>query len=228
MCVLAAVRKLTVNLMIQKRHICTSTSWKFRDIAPSDNVVNSAFPAPEAPPVRMPSMLLPPGVQTEKVVLKGELLQLECIPGGLYVEVRFLYPRNCCVVCLTIEMTMFLIVVPLQKWSGWKWERSWRQGQNLTTLAGFWSCLKWRRAMEGSTCVKPKTQLGTPFTTLTWWWKVRFNAPRCVCVCFRGLYWLFFSQSRQSGWRSLLRTSCLWSGPMFTSNARSAENPHQT
>uniref|UniRef100_A0A674MIY2 Neural cell adhesion molecule L1-like protein n=1 Tax=Takifugu rubripes TaxID=31033 RepID=A0A674MIY2_TAKRU len=30
----------------------------------------------------MPSMLLPPGVQTEKVVLKGERLQLECIPGG--------------------------------------------------------------------------------------------------------------------------------------------------
>lgn len=70
-------------------------------------------------------------------------------------------------------MTMFLIVVPLQKWSGWKWERSCRQKQNLTTSVGFWSCLKWRKAMEGSTCVKPKTRLETPFTTLTWWWKVR-------------------------------------------------------
>lgn len=71
--------------MIQKRHIYTSTSLKFKHIAALDNVMTVAFPAPEAPPVRMPSMLLPPGVQTEKVVLKGELLQLECIPGGLYV-----------------------------------------------------------------------------------------------------------------------------------------------
>lgn len=39
-------------------------------------------------------MLLPPGVQTEKVVLKGELLQLECIPGGLYVSVQLLYPHK--------------------------------------------------------------------------------------------------------------------------------------
>ncbi|XP_075898049.1 cell adhesion molecule L1-like a isoform X2 [Nelusetta ayraudi] len=37
---------------------------------------------PEAPPVRIPSMLLPSGVQTKKVVLKGEDLQLECIPEG--------------------------------------------------------------------------------------------------------------------------------------------------
>lgn len=48
----------------------------------SDIVTIVLLPVPEAPPMRMPSMLLPPGVQTEKVVLKGERLQLECIPGG--------------------------------------------------------------------------------------------------------------------------------------------------
>ncbi|KAI3357326.1 hypothetical protein L3Q82_015771, partial [Scortum barcoo] len=34
------------------------------------------------PPVRKPGLLLPSGVQTEKVLLKGEDLQLECIPEG--------------------------------------------------------------------------------------------------------------------------------------------------
>ncbi|XP_061592401.1 neural cell adhesion molecule L1-like protein isoform X3 [Cololabis saira] len=34
------------------------------------------------PPVRAPSLLLPSGVQSAKVLLKGEDLQLECIPGG--------------------------------------------------------------------------------------------------------------------------------------------------
>uniref|UniRef100_A0A3Q2D1W7 Neural cell adhesion molecule L1 n=1 Tax=Cyprinodon variegatus TaxID=28743 RepID=A0A3Q2D1W7_CYPVA len=33
-------------------------------------------------PVRAPSILLPSGVQTEKVLQKGQDLQLECIPGG--------------------------------------------------------------------------------------------------------------------------------------------------
>lgn len=42
----------------------------------------STLPVAEAPPVRIPSMLLPSGVQTKKVVLKGEDLQLECIPEG--------------------------------------------------------------------------------------------------------------------------------------------------
>ncbi|XP_056279234.1 neural cell adhesion molecule L1-like protein isoform X3 [Pseudoliparis swirei] len=36
----------------------------------------------EAPPARIPSMLLPSGVQTEKVLLMGENLQLECISQG--------------------------------------------------------------------------------------------------------------------------------------------------
>ncbi|XP_037126244.1 neural cell adhesion molecule L1-like protein isoform X8 [Syngnathus acus] len=35
-----------------------------------------------SPPVRTPSLLLPSGVQTEKVLLKGAELQLECVPGG--------------------------------------------------------------------------------------------------------------------------------------------------
>lgn len=48
----------------------------------SDIVTIVLLPVPEVPPMRMPSMLLPPGVQTEKVVLKGELLQLECIAEG--------------------------------------------------------------------------------------------------------------------------------------------------
>uniref|UniRef100_A0AAQ5XAS3 Neural cell adhesion molecule L1 n=1 Tax=Amphiprion ocellaris TaxID=80972 RepID=A0AAQ5XAS3_AMPOC len=39
----------------------------------------------EAPPVSKPSLLLPSGVQSLVVLLKGENLQLECIPGGLYV-----------------------------------------------------------------------------------------------------------------------------------------------
>ncbi|XP_062420070.1 neural cell adhesion molecule L1-like protein isoform X1 [Pungitius pungitius] len=38
--------------------------------------------ATQTPPARIPSLLLPSGVQTEKVLLKGEDLQLECIPQG--------------------------------------------------------------------------------------------------------------------------------------------------
>ncbi|XP_060912842.1 neural cell adhesion molecule L1-like protein isoform X10 [Labrus mixtus] len=35
-----------------------------------------------APPLRMPGLLLPPSVQSEKVLLKGQSLELECIPEG--------------------------------------------------------------------------------------------------------------------------------------------------
>ncbi|KAM9351194.1 cell adhesion molecule L1-like a isoform 2-T3 [Symphorus nematophorus] len=48
----------------------------------SDNESADGGDAIEAPPVRKPSLLLPSGVQTEKVLLKGERLQLECIPQG--------------------------------------------------------------------------------------------------------------------------------------------------
>ncbi|KAF7209599.1 transcript variant X3 [Nothobranchius furzeri] len=37
----------------------------------------------EALPVRAPSLLLPSGVQSQKVLMKGEDLELECFPGGL-------------------------------------------------------------------------------------------------------------------------------------------------
>ncbi|XP_053172851.1 neural cell adhesion molecule L1-like protein [Scomber japonicus] len=64
----------------------------------SDYYCNAAFPtirtivqktpmsvfvkSSEAPPMRIPSLLLPSGVQTEVVLLKGQALQLECLPGG--------------------------------------------------------------------------------------------------------------------------------------------------
>ncbi|TKS77446.1 L1-like protein Close -like protein of L1 Processed neural cell adhesion molecule [Collichthys lucidus] len=48
----------------------------------ADNGSADGGDATEAPPVRIPSLLLPSGVQTEKVLLKGETLQLECIPQG--------------------------------------------------------------------------------------------------------------------------------------------------
>lgn len=41
--------------------------------------------AAEGPPERKPSLLLPSGVQTVKVFFKGDDMQLECIPAGLYV-----------------------------------------------------------------------------------------------------------------------------------------------
>ncbi|XP_044067311.1 cell adhesion molecule L1-like a isoform X5 [Siniperca chuatsi] len=47
-----------------------------------DNESADSSNATEAPPVRIPGLLLPSGVQTEKVLLKGENLQLECIPQG--------------------------------------------------------------------------------------------------------------------------------------------------
>ncbi|KAF3696755.1 Neural cell adhesion molecule L1-like protein [Channa argus] len=47
-----------------------------------DNEFPDSSNATEAPPVRKPGLLLPSGVQTEKVLLKEEDLQLECIPEG--------------------------------------------------------------------------------------------------------------------------------------------------
>ncbi|XP_023283342.1 neural cell adhesion molecule L1-like protein isoform X3 [Seriola lalandi dorsalis] len=43
---------------------------------------NESDSSDDTPPVRKPGLLLPSGVQTEKVLLKGEELQLECIPEG--------------------------------------------------------------------------------------------------------------------------------------------------
>lgn len=63
-------------------YCCFASFTKIRTIVhkPATTVLVEALP--EAPPVRIPSMLLPSGVQTKKVVLKGEDLQLECIPEG--------------------------------------------------------------------------------------------------------------------------------------------------
>ncbi|XP_062248585.1 neural cell adhesion molecule L1-like protein isoform X3 [Platichthys flesus] len=47
-----------------------------------DNKSANASNAIEAPPVRKAGLLLPSGVQTEKVLLKGRDLKLECIPEG--------------------------------------------------------------------------------------------------------------------------------------------------
>uniref|UniRef100_A0A674MEP5 Neural cell adhesion molecule L1 n=1 Tax=Takifugu rubripes TaxID=31033 RepID=A0A674MEP5_TAKRU len=64
-------------------YCCNAKFPKLRTMVQKIDIVTIVLlPVPEAPPMRMPSMLLPPGVQTEKVVLKGERLQLECIPGG--------------------------------------------------------------------------------------------------------------------------------------------------
>uniref|UniRef100_A0A8D3C6A1 Neural cell adhesion molecule L1-like protein n=1 Tax=Scophthalmus maximus TaxID=52904 RepID=A0A8D3C6A1_SCOMX len=45
-------------------------------------VVKSCDDASKSPPARIPGLLLPSGVQTEKVLLKGGDLRLECIPEG--------------------------------------------------------------------------------------------------------------------------------------------------
>uniref|UniRef100_A0A674NL45 Neural cell adhesion molecule L1 n=1 Tax=Takifugu rubripes TaxID=31033 RepID=A0A674NL45_TAKRU len=63
-------------------YCCNAKFPKLRTMVQKIGMAISVRSLPEAPPMRMPSMLLPPGVQTEKVVLKGERLQLECIPGG--------------------------------------------------------------------------------------------------------------------------------------------------
>ncbi|XP_053281046.1 neural cell adhesion molecule L1-like protein isoform X4 [Pleuronectes platessa] len=47
-----------------------------------DNKSANASNSIEAPPVRKAGLLLPSGVQTEKVLLKGRDLKLECIPEG--------------------------------------------------------------------------------------------------------------------------------------------------
>ncbi|KAM9750835.1 cell adhesion molecule L1-like a isoform 3-T5 [Menidia menidia] len=48
----------------------------------NDSTDSSSASESETPPVSAPSLLLPSGVQTVKVLLKGETLELECIPGG--------------------------------------------------------------------------------------------------------------------------------------------------
>ncbi|XP_061690244.1 neural cell adhesion molecule L1-like protein isoform X2 [Syngnathoides biaculeatus] len=52
------------------------------EVKPWTPEYESAESSDASHPVRTPSLLLPSGVQTEKVLLKGAELQLECIPGG--------------------------------------------------------------------------------------------------------------------------------------------------
>jgi len=55
---------------------------------------NSTLSATGAvPAARRPSLMLPSGVQTVVVLLKGTTLQLECIPEGLYVPPYTLQPH---------------------------------------------------------------------------------------------------------------------------------------
>lgn len=75
-------------------YCCFAAFSKIRTIVqktPMAVVVKSLTPGNEsadgdnaiaAPPARIPGMLVPSGVQTEKVLLKGDNLELECIPEG--------------------------------------------------------------------------------------------------------------------------------------------------
>ncbi|XP_054464593.1 neural cell adhesion molecule L1-like protein isoform X2 [Anoplopoma fimbria] len=74
-CCFAAFTK--IRTIVQK----TAMAVVVESLKPGNESVDSSN-ATEAPPVRIPSLLLPSGVQTEKVLLKGENLQLECIPQG--------------------------------------------------------------------------------------------------------------------------------------------------
>ncbi|KAM9855403.1 cell adhesion molecule L1-like a isoform 2-T2 [Aulostomus maculatus] len=68
-----------IRTIVQKTAMAVVVqTWK-----PDNRSVDSNNDAmAEAPPERIPSLLLPSGVQTEKVLLKGKELQLECIPEG--------------------------------------------------------------------------------------------------------------------------------------------------
>uniref|UniRef100_A0A8D0D362 Neural cell adhesion molecule L1 n=1 Tax=Sander lucioperca TaxID=283035 RepID=A0A8D0D362_SANLU len=62
-------------------YCCFAAFSKIRTIA-QKTAMAVVVKSSEAPAVRIPGLLLPSGVQTEKVLLKGEHLQLECIPQG--------------------------------------------------------------------------------------------------------------------------------------------------
>ncbi|GLD45913.1 neural cell adhesion molecule L1-like protein isoform X1, partial [Lates japonicus] len=64
-----------IRTIVQK----TAMAVVVKSLKPDNESANSSD---ASPPVRIPGLLLPSGVQTEKVLLKGEELQLECIPQG--------------------------------------------------------------------------------------------------------------------------------------------------
>ncbi|XP_040008517.1 neural cell adhesion molecule L1-like protein isoform X3 [Xiphias gladius] len=66
-----------IRTIVQK----TAMAVVVKSLKPDNESVDSSDAA-EPPPARIPGLLLPSGVQTEKVLLKGQELQLECIPEG--------------------------------------------------------------------------------------------------------------------------------------------------
>ncbi len=145
--------------------------------------------------------------------------------------------------------SLFHVVVPPQRWNGWKWERSCLNAKHLTAMESCWPYPMWKRGMVGNTCVQPKTLLERLCTTLMWWWKVGqrqvlvrqvfvgafvFVSKRKLLTQGRQLFFTdqhnfsYVSQSRQNGWQGLLQASWLWLGLMFTSSARSVETRRQT
>ncbi|XP_041860715.1 neural cell adhesion molecule L1-like protein isoform X2 [Melanotaenia boesemani] len=74
-CCFAAFPK--IRTIVQK----TAMAVVVKSLKP-DNDSSDGGSSTETSLERAPSMLLPPGVQTMKLLLKGEDLQLECIPGG--------------------------------------------------------------------------------------------------------------------------------------------------
>ncbi|CAJ1085442.1 neural cell adhesion molecule L1-like protein isoform X1 [Xyrichtys novacula] len=74
-CCFAAFPK--IRTIVQK----TAMAVMVKSLKPDNDSAQSTNTT-EAPPLRMPGLLLPSGVQTEKVVLKGQSLELECIPEG--------------------------------------------------------------------------------------------------------------------------------------------------
>ncbi|KAK2851255.1 hypothetical protein Q5P01_007531 [Channa striata] len=66
-----------IRTIVQK----TAMTVEVKSLKPNNESADSSN-ATQAPPVRRPGLLLPSGVQTEKVLMKGEDLMLECIPQG--------------------------------------------------------------------------------------------------------------------------------------------------
>uniref|UniRef100_A0A672YYZ2 Cell adhesion molecule L1-like b n=1 Tax=Sphaeramia orbicularis TaxID=375764 RepID=A0A672YYZ2_9TELE len=64
-------------------YCCVAAFARIRTIAQKTPMIVEVKRSIAEPPMRIPSLLLPSGVQTEVVLLKGKELQLECLPAGL-------------------------------------------------------------------------------------------------------------------------------------------------
>lgn len=67
-----------IRTIVQK----TAMAVVVQSLKPDNESADTGDARAGPPPVRKPGLLLPPGVQTEMVLMKGEDLQLECIPEG--------------------------------------------------------------------------------------------------------------------------------------------------